>query len=151
MKLSAFESLNPTARSFILLTVAVAYPVWDVGFELGAYGQLFFEKLFLVWTVATGMLIALFALPGQRVRIPKTALAATAFPSLWLVLAMVARASPESDGIRYALFASGLVAYLVCLPYVVYMAVSLMYPELVRRDNVRPSATPGGRRPSGHR
>jgi hypothetical protein len=37
MKLRGFEDIDPSVRAFILITIAIAYPVWDFGFELGAF------------------------------------------------------------------------------------------------------------------
>jgi hypothetical protein len=39
MKLCGFEDIEPGVRAFILITIAIAYPVWDFGFELGAFGR----------------------------------------------------------------------------------------------------------------
>ncbi len=141
MKVSGFEQFDPVARSFILVCAAVAYAAWDVGFELGAFGRIFFEKLFMVWSISTALFIALLVMPKNRVRIPRLALLTTAFPSIWLVLALSARASPETHELRYLLFSAGLVSYLACFPYAIYMAVSLAYPDLMRTEKLRPKIT----------
>lgn len=51
---------------------------------------------------------------------------------MWLVLALSVRAAPDVRFLGYALTAAGFIAYLACFPYVIYMAVSIAYPELLR-------------------
>ena len=133
-----FSEIPPVARSFILLCVALAYAAWDIGFELGAHGRIFFEKLFMVWSISTALLIALLVIPRQRKRIRLTALVVTAFPSFWLILVLLARATPETPGLGVLLFATGLVVYLACFPYVIYMGMSIAYPDLLAHTDRRP-------------
>ena len=132
MKFSGFEEIDPGVRAFILIVMAIAYPAWDVGFEIGTYGHLFFEKVFVAWSVSTALFVALLVVPKDKFRVPTVAWFATAVPSLWLVLALSIRAAPDVKFLGYALTISGFVAYLACFPYVIYMAVSIAYPELLR-------------------
>ena len=132
MKFSGFEDIDPGVRAFILIVVALAYPAWDIGFEIGAYGRLFFEKVFVAWSISTALFIVLLVVPKDKFRVPTVTWFATAIPSVWLVLALSIRAAPEVKLIGYALTASGFIAYLACFPYVIYMAVSIAYPDLLR-------------------
>jgi len=132
VKLSGFEDIDPGVRAFILIVIAIAYPAWDVGFEIGAYGRLFFEKIFVAWSISTALFVVLLILPKDKLRIPTVAWFATAIPSLWLVLALSIRAAPDVKFLGYALTAAGFVAYLACFPYIIYIAVSIAYPELLR-------------------
>ena len=132
MKLSGFEGIDPGVRAFILIVIAIAYPAWDVGFEIGAYRQLFFEKIFVAWSISTALFVVLLVIPKDKLRVPTVAWFATAIPSLWLVLALSIRTASDVKLLGYALTLSGFVAYLACFPYVIYMAVSIAYPELLR-------------------
>ena len=132
MKFSGFENIDPGVRAFILIVVAIAYPAWDVGFEIGAFGRLFFEKIFVAWSISTALFVVLLVIPKDKLQVPRLAWFATAIPSLWLVLALSIRAAPDVRFLGHALTAVGFVAYLACFPYVIYMAVSIAYPELLR-------------------
>lgn len=138
MKFSGFEDIDPGTRAFILISVALAYPAWDFGFDVGVYGRLFFEKVFLAWSISSALLIVLIFLPKKEFKIPRTAWFATAIPTVWLLLAMTTRASPDDQLVRHALTVIGFVAYLACFPYVLYMAVSIAYPDFVRMDRAGP-------------
>lgn len=73
MKFSGFEEIDPGVRAFILIVIAIAYPAWDVGFELGAYGRLFFEKIFVAWSISTALFIVLVVIPRDKLRVPTVA------------------------------------------------------------------------------
>ncbi len=132
MKFSGFEDIDSGVRAFILIVIAIAYPAWDFGFEIGAFGRLFFEKVFVAWSISTAVFVALLAIPKEKLQVPRLAWVATAVPSLWLVLALSIRVAPDVKFLGYALTTAGFVAYLACFPYVIYMAVSIAYPELLR-------------------
>jgi len=132
LKFSGFEDIDSGVRAFILITIAIAYPAWDFGFEFGAFGRLFFEKIFVAWSISTALFVVLLVMPKDKLSVPRVAWFATAIPSLWLVLALAIRATPEVKLLGFALTASGFVAYLACFPYVIYMAVSIVYPDLLR-------------------
>ena len=138
MKLGGFEDIDPGVRAFILITVAIAYPAWDFGFELGAFGQLFYEKIFLAWSISTALLLVLLFIPKEKLEVPRLAWFATAIPSFWLVLALAIRVAPDAELLGQALTVTGFVAYLACFPYVIYMAVSIVYPDLLRITQLAP-------------
>lgn len=132
MKYSGFENIDPGVRAFILIVIAVAYPAWDFGFEIGAFGRLFYEKVFVAWAISTALFVVLLVVPRDKLQVPTLAWFATAIPSLWLVLALAIRATPDVKLLGYALTASGFIAYLACFPYVIYMAITIVYPDLLR-------------------
>ncbi len=137
MRLAGFENLDPGVRAFILIVVAIAYPAWSFGFELGAYGRLFLEKIFVAWSVSTALFVTFVLVPKDKLQVPRLAWFVTAFPSLWLLFALAIRATPDVKLLGYALTTAGFIAYLVCFPYVIYMAISIAYPDLLRMEKPR--------------
>ena len=143
MKFTGFENIDPAIRSIILITVAASYPAWGLGFEIGAYGRLFFDKLFVAWSISTALLVVMLFIPRSKLKVPKMAWYATVIPSLWLLMALAFRAAPEVKMLGQALTAIGFVAYAVCFPYVIYMTVSLAYPELNQVNRLKPGLAVG--------
>lgn len=131
MKFSGFENIDPGVRSFILISVALAYPAWDFGFDFGVYGKLFFEKIFLAWSVSSALLIVLIMLPREHVKIPWIAWIATSIPTVWLIIVLINRAAPADQLLRQTMTVIGFVAYLACFPYVIYMALAIAYPDFL--------------------
>jgi hypothetical protein len=143
MKLGGFENIDRGVRAFILITVAIAYPAWEFGFEIGAFGRLFYEKVFVAWSISTALLVVLLIMPKEKFAVPRLAWVATAVPSLWLLLALVVHTAPEVKMLGHALTAIGFIAYLACFPYVIYMAISIAYPDLLTITRLGPRIAAG--------
>ena len=131
IKFSGFDNLDPGIRAFILISVALAYPAWDFGFDFGVYDKLFFDKIFVAWSISTALLITLIVIPKEHLQIPRMAWAATAIPTVWLLLVLANWAAPTDLLLRKTVTLIGFLAYLACFPYVIYMALAIAYPEFL--------------------
>jgi hypothetical protein len=136
--IGAFKRIDPSLRTFLLLAVALAYPAWDVGFEVGVYGQVFFEKVFTAWAVSTALLIAFVATARLRKLLRPLGWWAMCMPTVWLLVLLVFRSMPHHRTIGVVLFALGLVTYVACLPYALYVGLSVAYPDLLDLRGKRP-------------
>ena len=56
-KFAGFENIDAGVRSAILISVACSYFAWDLGFEFGVHGTVYFEKVFFVWSISFSMLL----------------------------------------------------------------------------------------------
>ena len=138
MKPSGFENIDAGTRSIILIAVAAAYFAWDIGFEYGVYGLLFFDKVFAAWSISLAMLIIFIIIPKKMLSVPPSLWAATAIPTLWLCIALANRAAPDEILFRHALTVLGFLAVLACFPYVAYVIVSVLYPEFTQMKKTGP-------------
>jgi len=132
MKPSGFENIDAGTRSIIVISVAAAFFAWDLGFELGAHGRLFFEKVFAAWSVSLALLIIFIIIPKRLLTVPPTLWVAVAIPALWLIIALANRAAPDEILFRHAMTVLGFLAVLACFPYVAYVIVSVLYPEFTK-------------------
>ncbi len=128
--LPTLQIADPGMRALLLMAVAIAYPVWDIGFELGLHGRVYVEKLFAAWSISTVILLVLLFMP-RKAHAPPLVWFATASPSVWLLLALSLRTAPEELLLRYIVLGAGLLTYIACLPYALFAAVSLSYPEIL--------------------
>ena len=140
MKISGFENIDAGVRSAILISVAASYFAFDIGFEFGAHGRVFFEKIFFVWSVSLALLLIFVIIPKRVLPVPRSLWVATAIPTLWLLVGLANRAAPDEIVIRHALTILGFLAVLVCFPYVVYVITSVIYPDFTRMDRTAPKA-----------
>ena len=46
------------AGAFFIAALAIAPAIWVISFNLGAYGDVFFEHLFMVWAASIAALLA---------------------------------------------------------------------------------------------
>ena len=127
------------AGAFFIAALAIAQAVWTISFNLGAYKDVFFEHLFMVWAASIAALLA-------RVFIGKTAEGEHYFswfgsllllaPSLWVITEVV---SLGSNSILVEWFRIGmtLLTIGVALPYTVYIILNTALPEVAEIQHPR--------------
>jgi len=138
MKFPGFENIDAGVRSAILISVAAAYFAFDIGFEFGAHGTIFFEKVFFVWSISLALLLIFVIIPKKVLPVPPTLWFATAIPTLWLLVGLANRAAPDEILVRHALTILGFLAVLVCFPYIVFVITSVIYPDFTRMNRNAP-------------
>jgi len=79
------EDIEPKWRTLVVAAVALAYPVGQTGFELGAYGELFFDNKLSAWITVTATLIVLIIVPRKKRDVLNVQIWILAIPSLWLL------------------------------------------------------------------
>lgn len=132
--------IQPQARTFILFALTLAYPMFGAGFELGAYGELIYERKITAWAVVTAVWLGFGLVPREQTGIRNWQLMALAVPCLWLLAAGFFSASGEDPVTRPLLFTLGLVSYLLCFPFAVYLAVRVVNPDLLNLQGWKPKA-----------
>jgi hypothetical protein len=115
-------------RAALLILVPSASVAFALAFNLGAFGVVFFDRILIVWVIATIVLGASFVsdLPpdgfwGRVVLI---------IPSLWLALALFD--APDQGGlIDDSLYAVAIAVTVVCLPFIAWILISAINPEFL--------------------
>jgi hypothetical protein len=138
VKISGFENIDSGVRSAIVISVAASYFAWDIGFDFSVYGTIFFDKVFLVWSISFALLMIFIIIPQKILPVPRSLWVATAIPTLWVLVGLANRAAPDEILFRHALTILGFVAVLVCFPYVAYVITSVIYPDFTRMNRVAP-------------
>jgi hypothetical protein len=132
-------NLSPQARTFLICSIALAYHVGSAGFELAAYGELFYMRKITAWSTMTATLIALLVLPRAAANVSPWQFGVLAVPSIWLVGIMIL-GSHSTTITRPVLFMLATASYLVCLPYALYLIVEIVNPDLLNLEGWKPKA-----------
>lgn len=132
--------IHPQARTFILFALTLAYPMFGAGFELGAYGELIYERKITAWAVVTAVWLGFGLVPREQTGIKNWQLLALAVPCLWLLAAGFFSASGADPITRPLMFTLGLVSYLLCFPFAVYLAVKVVNPDLLNLYGWKPKS-----------
>ena len=138
MKIKGLENIDAGIRSAILISVACAYFAWDLGFEFGVHGTIYFEKIFFVWSISLALLLIFIIIPKKQLPVPPPLWIAAAIPTLWVLIGLSERAAADDIWIRHALTVIGLIAVLGCIPYLAVVIASVIYPDFVRMDRALP-------------
>ncbi|MCP3850668.1 MAG: hypothetical protein GY694_10600 [Gammaproteobacteria bacterium] len=123
--------VDSTTRSFLLLSTTLSYHMFRTGFELGAYGELFYVHKIVAWSLVTGALIALLLLPRQQSGIKTWQLLVLFIPSLWVFLTSYFGFQNQGVIIKPGLFILATLSYLICFPYAIYIVVEIINPDLL--------------------
>lgn len=119
-------------RAFFLAAIGLSTTTWNVAFNLGAYHTIFFRHLFSAWVVVTVILLATLVLPDQDAPITWPRRLLLFVPSLAVMVEVLYIYSPgviDIDPIVVTLRAAVL---LICLPFSIYVALTIVNPDLLR-------------------
>jgi hypothetical protein len=122
---------------FAVAIVTMSLVIWPIAFNLGAYGVVFYEDIFLFLVVATaGLAVSLLSAHmtgGQRWYV-NLALAA---PLIWFVLAAVFTDSTADAATNPILGTLALAIAVVSIPTVLWLMTELFAPGFRRYENRR--------------
>jgi hypothetical protein len=122
------------ARQFVLTTVGACVAIWGVAFELGVWGEVFYNRLFNIWVISLAVFLAIWFLPSGQVSVKWGGKLAIAFPTIWLLLTFLNGQVLQLNSVAWIGFLIGLVVSVLCLPYFTYVLVSLLQPETLSME-----------------
>ena len=126
------KAASATERATLLVTVAAGTVAFMLGFNLGAFGIIFFDQLLLVWVIATIVFIASIVSDLPPSTWPRRLI--LLLPSLWLLSAWIDNARGITEGER-AVFLLTLAVTVIALPFVAWILVTAIntdFAELPR-------------------
>ena len=119
------------AKTFMLAVLTVSVPTWTVAFNLGVYGEVFFEHTVYILVASLVLLLAQLFVPQERSPIKGEARFVLALPVVWAILSIVNSQIMGVDVFETILFWFGLVAIILCLPYIFYILSAFTNPEVI--------------------
>ena len=78
--------MSASTRTYLLAVVGLSTVLWDLGFNLGAFGTIFFDKLFFVWVACTTILIGSLFVPAKKRPFGPFGAVVMTLPTVWLIL-----------------------------------------------------------------
>ncbi len=123
--------LDAQTKTFLVSAVAASVAVWQVSFNLGAFGVVFFSQIFTAWVTASATFLGCLWLSSERSPVGRGGLALMAFPTVGFIFTFV-KSVTENSLIDFLGTASALISYVFCLPYTVYVIFSITHEEVVK-------------------
>ena len=76
---------------FFIAAIVLAVTIWPIGFNLGAFGTIFFDRLLEIWAISAAALLAGILVDRRRSHpfLSRTDQLLLAMPSLWLLTTML--------------------------------------------------------------
>ncbi|WP_326819746.1 hypothetical protein [Streptosporangium sp. NBC_01756] len=120
----AFPEVDPTLRATAAATAGGTLVILWPAFTLGAYGAIFFDSVLGIWAVATAVLLSGLML-HTRGALPWAGWVALALPSVWIVLAVMARRTHGAHYLHYF----EVVLTLVGAPTLTWLLSRILLPD----------------------
>jgi hypothetical protein len=117
-------------RTLMVAAVALAYPLGQTGFQLGAYGELLFQHRLVAWTAVTATFCVFAVLPKAFMPVPRWHMWILAIPSLWMFVRFAIGISASGSLIHPVIYALGIASFVVCFPYAIYLIIRVANPDL---------------------
>lgn len=131
------HNITPRTRTYLLSAVAMAAPAGETGFQLGAWGEVFYSRPMGAWAVVTSLLLALLLVPRKKLPVPPVYLLVLMIPSVWILLKMFRLDTTGGEIFHPVLFGLGIISYALCLPFAVYLVIQIINPELLDLKGLR--------------
>ncbi len=122
MTMKPFET-TPADRATLLITAGSASVALTVGFNLGAFGVIFFDQLLVVWVVATIVLVSSIVSDLPPSTWPRRLVLLV--PSLWLIAAWIDNAY-TFDRSERVVFALTVTVTMFVLPAVAWLLITVI-------------------------
>ncbi|MEM6281931.1 MAG: hypothetical protein AAF787_07040 [Chloroflexota bacterium] len=126
------DTVDVTIRNYVVVAVALSIATWDIAFNYGVYGVVFYHRYFIIWVICTATLLAALLLPQSQRPIGFWGALAIMIPSIWLVLILVLPGDAASTHI--ALRVTRVIVEIVTiltLPYISYLLLVIFQPQAI--------------------
>ncbi|PID83500.1 hypothetical protein CSB11_00820 [Candidatus Campbellbacteria bacterium] len=123
------KNLNQSLKASLFVVAVSSLAVWDISFNFGAYGIIFFYKIFSLWVVSTALLLAHFLFEKDKKFLNKWSIFALLTPTVWAFIE-VWENHAETIYITDSIISFiAIVACLIALPYVLYIFFNIIVLE----------------------
>ncbi|MEM7427553.1 MAG: hypothetical protein AAF441_15775 [Pseudomonadota bacterium] len=133
------------AAAFLLCAVITSAPIFLISFNLGAYGDVFYEHLFALWAASIAALLASWTVGTTQqgeVYNPWYGTILLLIPSLWMLDEVLFQNSSHAirDAAKWTLTTASV---FLALPYTLYFVATAIAPDLQRLKTIRLKAALG--------
>ena len=117
---------------FFIAAIVVAVAIWPIGFNLGAFGTIFFDKLLEIWAISVAALLAGLLVDRKRDDNVLSELdrVLLALPSLWLLSTML-RFADGGTAMRLLNDALTFATAFFSVPHIIRIVMPIAMPEVV--------------------
>lgn len=124
-------------KIFTLSAIGMSIAVWDVTFFLGVFDTIFFDKIFAIWVASTAALFASVFMPPPDVDLPIswTGRFVLILPTVWILASLIDNVGFSEAMADSLTFWISILIGLLTLPYMLYVAVLMVTPDLVSLRN----------------
>lgn len=134
----AERSASAQSKHFFVAAIVLAVTIWPIGFNLGAYGTIFYDLLLEIWAISLAALLAgLFVdRRADTDLLGKVDIAILILPSLWLLTNQIDLSSSST----LARWLNALLTFttgFVAVPHILHLVLPISMPEVLEVRGIR--------------
>ena len=129
------RKIDPQIKTLLLASIALALTIWDIAFNLGAFGTVFFSDFFWVWVTATVTLLIIRLTLRDQSLIRWQGGVILLAPTLILVCEALVTVVSGRDEVNDVISIISLVIAVICLPYTIYIVSIITNESLLEVKN----------------
>lgn len=124
--------INRSVRTFVLVAIGLSVFIWNLSFNFGVYGTVFYDRIFTVWLICSVVLAANFILPIKQRYLNSRGIVAMLAPTLWFILQFWQYEIGIQSWLSYIGFLLTFLTMIICLPYGAYIIISFTQSDALR-------------------
>lgn len=126
------------SKHFFVAAIALAITIWPTGFNLGAFGTIFFDSLLEIWVISLAALLAGLLMDRRKDTnlLNRRDALVLCLPSIWLLTTMLGFES-SSVATRWLNGILTLITGFVAVPYILHLLMPIAMPELAEVRGIR--------------
>jgi hypothetical protein len=127
------EEKGTSSHVILLMAIGLSGYMWDLSFNLGAFGSIFLGHYIAIWLFSLSIL--LISITAPSVLLPGNKAAAYSLlllPSIWLLMRVIDDASVVGQTSDIIMHSVGVLAIVISLPYLVYLFFYYTNPEVLQ-------------------
>ncbi len=126
------KNLDKNTITLLIAATGLSTAAWDIFFNLGAFGVIFFHRIFVIWIISIILFLTSIMLPRGKAPIGKTMAPLMLLPSVWLILKIVDDTRVGGEFIEDVMAVIEVIICLFCLPYIGYIFLNISNPDIFR-------------------
>lgn len=123
------KKINHSLKAALFVVAITSLVVWDISFNFGSYGTVFFYKLFALWVVSTALLLAHFLFEKENKFLNKWSIFALLTPTFWAILKIWENHTEDIYMTEYIISWVAVIVSTIALPYVIYIFFNVTVTE----------------------
>ena len=131
------DTIKPEIRTFMLGAIGLSTAIWGIAFNLGAFKTIFYNEVFAAWVAVSAILLATIFIADKDAPIPWWGTVLMAIPTV-AIMVRTANSTDKAESIPDPLvLLLSAFAFLVCLPYAIFVAVNIVNADLLQLPGLR--------------
>lgn len=117
-------------RTLIVSALGLSIPIWNIAFNLGVHGTIFYDRLQALWVAATVVLLAVVLTGKRGVIFGRYGTLALLSPTFWFIFNAL---TPQVDITWYEelVWFIALTMFAVTIPYILYVIFQLIETDAI--------------------